>query len=84
MKIIQNVQTGNYSITELAWDEANKIFMALKKISDLIGNVQYDSEYHRQEAARLKKEYEKIILVFEKEIPKGIAQGLDEDILKFI
>ncbi len=79
MKIIEQ-ETG-YSINGLAFDDAYRIFIALKKISCLIDNAQYKGEYHKQEAARLKEKYEKIIATFDNGIQKGIAIGLEEEIL---
>ena len=70
-----------YSINGLAFDDAYRIFIALKKISCLIDNAQYKGEYHKQEAARLKEKYEKIIATFDNGIQKGIANGLEEEIL---
>lgn len=83
MTIVEN-ENGNYRIDDLSYNDANRILMSLKKTCELMGKAQYDNEYHKQEAARLKEEYEEIISEFENEIPKGIAQGLNDDILKLI
>jgi hypothetical protein len=84
MKIQLNEKTANYDITGLAWDEGYRILLALKKVSDLLGKAQYSSEYHKQEAARLNEKYSKIIAALDGEIPKGVAKGLDEEILELI
>lgn len=84
MEIKYNNETVNFEITGLSWNDANRIFLALKKIIVLIEKTQYDGTYHEQEASRLKKEYEDIISVFDKDFPKGELKGLDEDILEFL
>ncbi len=84
MEIKYNNKNDSFDITDLSWNDTYRIYLALRKISDLIEKKQFATEYNQQEAAELKKKYEKMIWFFDncKDFPKGMAKGLDETILE--
>lgn len=82
MEIVE--KSYDFEIKNLSWDEAYLIQISLKKISELIGTAKYDGEYHKQEAMRMKSKIDGIIGTFITSLPRGKADGIVDNILKFI
>ena len=76
-------QDGMYQVDDMSWNEAYNIYLCLKKMSDLIGIANFDSEYYKQEAARFKEDVDRIIKSFDS-IPKGNAVGINDEIIDML
>ena len=77
-------ENGVYKIDNVSWDDANRIRLSLKKVSELIEKADYDGKYHEQEAQQMKAKIDKIVECFSNSIPQGVAKGIEDDILEFI